>query len=255
MIMAHMKRYSMPEFWPLARKTESYVTTPLPGPHRKYECIPLKVIVRDSLGLAETAGEARKILNSGKVLIDKKVRKEPRFPVGFMDVFEIPEMHLRYRVSIGRRGLVLEKLNDEGASVKLCKITGKVSLKGGAQQLNLHDGRNILSKHPYRIGDSIMIGLPGQRILKHYPLRKGESAIIIAGRNMGVSGRIKEIKERGSMLDKNTVTIETEKGKDIETLKDYVMVGSLSEIPEQVPEKEKPKKERKPKAKAEEEQA
>lgn len=242
--MAHLKRYSMPEFWPLAKKAEAYVTTPMTGPHSKYSCIPLKVVVRDSLKFAESSGEARKILNAGKVLVDKKPRKEPRFPVGFMDVLEIPELQARYRVNINRRGLVLEKIREEEAGIKLCRITGKTVLKGGTQQLNLHDGRNILAKGPYRIGDSVMIGIPSQKILKHYPLKKGEPALIIAGRNMGVTGRIKDIKERKSMLEKGTVTIETEKGRDIETLKDYVMVGSLSEIPESVPEEEpKPIKE------------
>jgi len=236
----------MPEFWPLAKKAKSYVTTPMPGPHHKYNCFPLKVIVRDSLKFAETSGEAKKILNSGKVLVDKKVRKEPRFPVGFMDVLEIPELQVRYRVSINKRGLVLEKISENESGIKLCRITGKAILKGGVQQLNLHDGRNILSKGPYRIGDSLMIGIPDQKILKHYSLKKGETALIIAGRNKGVTGRIKDVKERKSMLEKSTVTIETEKGRDIETLKEYVMVGTLSEIPkmEPAPDEEKPKKEK-----------
>jgi hypothetical protein len=86
-----------------------------------------------------------------------------------------------------------------------------------------------------------MIGIPSQKILKHFPLRKGEPALIIAGRNMGVAGRIKDVKDRKSMLEKGTVTIETEKGKGIETLKDYVMVGSLSEIPAGASEKESEK--------------
>lgn len=253
MIMAHLKRYSMPGFWPLARKTETYVTTPMPGPHQKHNCIPLKVIVRDSLKLAESSGEARKILNSGKVLVDGKVRKEPRFPVGFMDVLEVPEIHMRLRVNISRKGLALEKINEEETGVKLCMITGKTSIKGGGQQLNLHDGRTMLSKGSYNVGDSLMIGIPSQKILKHFSLKKGEPALIIAGRNMGIAGKIKDIKERKSMLEKSTITIETEKGREIETLKDYVMVGSLSEIPAGASEKaeEKPKKERKSKAEKE----
>ncbi len=252
MIMAHLKRYSMPEFWPLARKAETYVTTPMPGPHQKHNCIPLKVVVRDSLKLADNSGEVKKILNSGKVLVDGKARKGPHFPVGFMDVLEVPEIHMRLRVNIGRKGLALEKINEEEAGVKLCMITGKSSIRGGLQQISLHDGRNILSKGPYNVGDSLMIGIPSQKILKHFSLKKGEPALIIAGRNMGVSGRIKDIKERKSMLEKSTITIETEKGREIETLKDYVMVGNLSEIPAGASEtEEKPKKAKK----AEKEQA
>ncbi len=243
----------MPEFWPLAKKSESYVTTPMPGPHQKFNCIPLKLIVRDSLKFAETSGEAKKILNAGKVLVDKKVRKEPHFPVGFMDVLEIPELQVRYRVNINKRGLILEKIKEDETGIKLCRITGKTILKKGVQQLNLHDGRNILSKGSHKIGDSLMIEIPSQKVLRHYTLRKGEPALIIAGRNRGVTGRIKDIKDRKSMLEKSTVTIETERGKDIETLKDYVVVGTLSEIPESVHEEEKPKKDKK--SRAEKEQA
>jgi small subunit ribosomal protein S4e len=134
MIMAHLKRYSMPGFWPLARKAESYVTTPMPGPHPKYRCMPLRVIVRDSLKLAESTGEVKSILNAGKVLVDGKARKEPHFPVGFMDVLEVPQLHARYRMVIGRRGLALEKIGEEEAAVKLCRITGKTVLKGGVHQ-------------------------------------------------------------------------------------------------------------------------
>lgn len=220
----------MPEFWPLARKAKSYVTTPMPGPHAKYNCIPLRVIVRDSLKFAETTEEVRRILNAGKVLVDKKVRKEPHFPVGFMDVFEVPELHVRYRINIGKRGLALEKIKEEETVCKLCRITGKATVKGGMHQFNLHDGRNVLGKSFYRVGDSLLIGLPDQKILRHFPLKKGEPALIIAGRNMGATGKIKDLKERKSMLEKSTITIETEKGKDIETLKEYVMVGSYEDI-------------------------
>ncbi|HJW96887.1 MAG TPA: 30S ribosomal protein S4e [archaeon] len=236
----HLKRYSMPEFWPLAKKAESYVTTPVPGPHPKYGCIPLKLIVRDTLGLAHTSAEARKILNAGKVMVDKKVRREPRFPVGLMDILEIPELGMSYRVAISRRGLGLEKVKPEETGAKLCRITGKRTIKGGMQQLNLHDGRNVLAKGPYGVGDSVLIEIPGQKIAGHFPLKKGEHAVIIAGRNMGTSGKIRDIKERKGMLEKATITIETEKGKSIETLRDYVMVGSLPETMEE-PQKGKKK--------------
>ena len=228
----------MPGFWPLSRKAESYVTTPMPGPHGKYACIPLKVILRDVLKLSQTSKEAVSILNSGKVLVDKKVRKETRFPVGLMDVLEIPELHARYRMSITKAGLGLEKLSEEETGFKLCKIVGKTTMKGGKNQISLHDGRTILTKEPYRIGDSIVIEIPGQKVLKHFSLKKGEPAFIIAGRNTGVRGRIKDIKERKNMLEKSTIIIEGD-GKDIQTLKDYVMVGSLHEESEEAPKKKK----------------
>lgn len=216
----------MPEFWPVPRKAKVYIAAPMPGPHPKQGCIPLKIIVRDVLKLAETAEEARKILNSGKIMVDKKVRKEPNFPVGLMDVFEVPELHIRCRVNMEKKGLGLEKIKEEETSSKLCRIVGKTTIKGGTAQLNLHDGRNIMIKTgSYRVGDSVLIEIPGQKIIRHFSMKKGEPCMIIAGRNKGVKGSIKDIKERKSMLEKSTVKIESEKGKEIETLKEYVMVG------------------------------
>lgn len=217
----------MPEFWPLSTKANKYVTTPMPGPHPKSLCIPLRVLVRDSLKLAENTDEVRKILNAGKIMVDKKVRKGPHFPVGFMDIFEIPDLHMRFRLNVDKKGLMLEKVNEDETGFKLCRITSKTTIKGGSHQLNLHDGRNIITKGPYRVGDSILIEIPSQKIAKHYSLKKGEPAIIIAGKNRGASGSIKEIKGRRSMLEKSMIKLETGKGKEIETLKEYVMAGSL----------------------------
>jgi len=225
--MAHLKRLVMPREWPLSKKAEKFVVSPIPGPHPKMRCIPLQVIIRDILGYAESAREARKILNEGKVLVDGKVRKEAKFPVGLMDVIEIPEIKEYYRVVLGKSGLFLQKIPKSETSLKLCRIQGKKTLKKGIQQLNLHDGRNInVDKDVYRVGDSILIHLPDQKILKHFKLQPGSPAVVISGRNTGVSGKIKDIRERKSMLEKSTVKIDA-KDKVIETLKEYVMVGEI----------------------------
>lgn len=246
----HLKRYSMPGFWPVPRKTKVYVTTPMPGPHPKQRCIPLRIIVRDVLKLTQTTPETKRVLNSGKVMVDKKMRKEPGFPVGFMDVVELPQIGARFRVNMDKRGLVLEKIGEAEASSKLCKITSKRIIRGGLTQIGLHDGRCLISKNPFRVGDSLLIEIPGQAIIKHFPLKKGEHAVIIAGRNQGAKGKIKGMNERESMLEKGTITIETEKGREIETLSDYVMVGSLAEG-EAPSEEDAPAKKRKAKEKGE----
>ncbi len=225
--MAHMKRYRIPKFWPVPKKERKWVTRPSPGPHSLGFCMPLQVIVKDVLGYAKGSGEARKIVKAGKVLVDKKPKKDPGFPVGLMDIIEIPETNEFFRVILDRNGLRLEKAGREEAGKKLCKITGKRSMKGGMFQLSLHDGRNITvkGKTPYRPGDSLLISLPEQKVLKHFGLEKGADALVIAGANMGIAGRVKEIMERRSMLKKSMVVLETGKGRTIETLKEYILVG------------------------------
>jgi len=141
--MAHMKRYSVPGFWPVPKKEKVFVVRPSAGPHGKRECIPLQILLREVLGYAHTTREARVILNSGGVLVDKRVRKEPKYPVGLMDVFEIPEINAHFRIVAGRKGLSADKIGKEDTHVKLCRITGKRNIRGGLFQVSLHDGRNL----------------------------------------------------------------------------------------------------------------
>lgn len=224
--MAHMKRYLVPKFWPVPKKERKWVVRPRPGPHPLGFCIPLQILVKDILGYAGSSGEARKIIRAGKILVDRKERKDPGFPVGLMDIVEVPEANECFRVILDRNGLSLERIGKEKTGSKLCRITGKNTLRGGAFQLNLHDGRNILikGKNPYRPGDTLLISLPEQKILRHFKLDKGSDALVISGANMGTRGKVKEIRERKSMLKKSTVTLEIEKGKTIDTLKEYVIL-------------------------------
>jgi small subunit ribosomal protein S4e len=227
--MAHMKRYLIPEFWPIPKKERKWVVRPRPGPHALRLCMPLQILVKDVLGYAGGSREARKIIRQGKILVDRKQRKDPKFPVGLMDAVEIPELDAHYRMLLSKKGLKLEKAGKEESGRKLCRIRAKKTLKGGAFQIGLHDGRNITlkGKTPYRPGDSLLISLPDQKILKHFSLEKGAEALVTAGANMGISGRIKEIRDRKTMLKQSTVTLEIGKGKSIETLKDYILVGGM----------------------------
>ena len=222
-----LKRYLIPGYWKIPKKVNTFVAKPLPGPHRISECFPLQVVIRDVLKYAQTAKEVKAILNSEKVLIDKKVRKEPKHPVGLMDVIEIPEAKKYFRVLVNKSGFYLDSIKETEADKKLCKIVGKTTIKGGLTQLNLHDGRNIvLKKDAFGVGDSLIISLPEQKIVKHFKFQKGEAAIIVSGKNMGMKGKIHDIKRRKTMLEKSTVTIKTGE-KDIETLLDYAMVGEI----------------------------
>ena len=232
-----MKRYSMPKFWRMKRKTHYWATVPRPGPHGKMECMPLSTVLRDVLKYAETKKEADQAISQGKISVDKKVRKESAFPVGMMDILEIPDAGKAFRVLVTPGGLVLKPLKGAEATVKLCRIEDKKSIKKGMFQLNLHDGRNILVKNakPYKRLDSVLIELPGQKILKHFRHETGASALVIGGRNKGAEGKIKKVRRRSNMLEKSTVVIQA-KDKEIQTLQEYVMVG---EIPSKI---EKPQK-------------
>lgn len=243
--MAHMKRYSAPGFWNVPRKERVFTTAPSPGPHGRKECIPLRVLLREVLGYAHTAREANEILKTGSVLVDKRVRKDPGHPVGLMDVLEFPEGNVHFRVVPDKKGLAVKKIGQDEAHVKLCMITGKRNVRGGLFQLSLHDGRNLLlKKDSYRVGDSLLISLPGQDILKHFGFERGAKATIIAGKNTGFSGKVKEFTEKKNMLEKSTVTMESG-NREIKTLRGYILLGEIEKHPHEKKQDRKEAREKK----------
>jgi len=223
----HMKRYTIPKYWKLPKKENKYAVAPRAGPHRKRECIPLLIVLRDVLKIADTAKEAKSAVKKGDILVDKKERKDPNYPVGLMDIIEIPKAKKHYRISVNSNGLVIEEIPSASADKKLCRIQDKKNLKGGVIQLNMHDGRNILTeKKIYNTNDSLLIEIPSQKILKHYQFDKNVPAIVFSGKNMGVKGKVKEVFNRKTMFESSRVVIQTKEG-EMETVKRYVFVGEF----------------------------
>jgi small subunit ribosomal protein S4e len=166
----------------------------------------------------------------GKVLVDGRVRKEEKLPVGLMDVVSLPEADENYRVLFDRKGRIKLKPT-ENPDVKLCKIKNKTVIKGGHIQLNLHDGRNIVIKvsdptkaeeDVYKTGDTLLISIPEQEIKAHIPFEVGKLAYITGGKHVGDFAKIVEIERRGIYPD--IVTLENMDGEKFKTVKDYVFV-------------------------------
>lgn len=223
----HMKRYSIPKYWKLPKKANKFVVTPRAGPHGKSGCVPLLVLLRDVLKIADDASEARSVLKKGRILIDKRPRKDPNYPVGLMDIIEIPDAKVYYRASVDKAGLFIEEIKENEADKKLCRVQAKRTLKGGETQLSMHDGRNIRTdKKSYRPNDSLLIEIPSQKIIKHYGFEKNSPAMVIAGKNIGVRGKVKEVFDRKTMLESSRVVIQTKEG-EMETVKEYVLVGDF----------------------------
>ncbi|MDH7508241.1 MAG: 30S ribosomal protein S4e [Methanomassiliicoccales archaeon] len=182
-----MKRLTAPRSWPVPRKIWHWITKPSPGPHPKEMSIPLLVIVRDMLGLSDTAHEARLILANGEILVDGRPVRNRKFPVGLMDVISIPRISQHYRMLLNSKGkFELVKIREGKEKWKLCRIENKVTARGGKTQLCLHDGRNILvEKDDYKTGDVLKVEVPSQKILDVYRLDRGNLAYIIGGNHVG----------------------------------------------------------------------
>ncbi len=229
----HLKRLAAPEFWPIARKEYKWVVKPAPGPHPLSRSLPLLVIVRDVLKIVDTSREAIRIINRGLIKVDGKVRKNYKFPVGFMDVIElIPTKEFFRVVPVPVKTLGLIPINAEEASFKLCRIENKTTVKGGHIQLNLHDGRNVLirvsdprspTEDIYKTLGTVKISLKDGRILEYYPLKEGSIAIVLGGRNVGRVAKLITISE-GMRHYRKQVKLQDFKGNYFFTTLDKIMV-------------------------------
>ncbi len=216
----HQKRLSAPKTYKVPRKVAKWITKPSPGPHNK-EAIPLLVVIRDFLKLADTAREARRIIGAGEILVDGIVRKDYKFPVGLFDVVTIPKLDKSYRILFDEKGRYVPR-EIEDADLKLYKIVNKTVVKGGKIQLNLFDGTNILASNDYKTKDSLLMKIPEKEIVDHLKFEEGALVMITGGSHAGEIGRLKEYKVVRSSAP-NLVTVEGEE-RDITTIEDYVFV-------------------------------
>jgi len=194
----------------------------------------LALVLREMLGLARTLSEVKAILSGGNVSVDGNIVKEELFPTGLMDVISIPGTDRWYRVLPSEKGLTLHSVAKDEAGFKLCRVEDKTVLSKGNVQLNLHDGGNIMVKvkdankpeeDVFSTLDTVKVSLPDQKILTHFRLVEGSSALIVGGKNIGRHGKIVAVERRDVQKRKNAlVTIEDAKGSRFQTTVEYTFV-------------------------------
>jgi len=222
-VSRHQKRVTIPVSWPIARKTKKWVAKTSPGPHSSQESIPLVTVIRDMLKLVDNSREAKRVLYEGKVLVDGKVQKDYKLPVGIFDVISIPLLDQQYRMLKDARGMFYLSLLEPGKVRKLARIENKTILKGKRQQLNLSDGSNKLDEGEFKVGDSLVLSIPEKNIEDRIEFKVGNLAMVVGGKHAGQTGKIKEIITVKSSQP-NRVVISGD--EEFETIEDYVyMIG------------------------------
>ena len=212
----HLKRNFTPASWLIARKENKYIVKPRPGAHARDFGLPLNIILKE-LRLGKTGRDVRNILRGKKLLVDGKRREDPRFIMGLMDILSLPEAKKYYRIILDEKGrLKIQEISEEESKFKLSKVLGKTPVKKGKLQINLHDGKNILTKEKVKVGDSLVQELPSGKIKNVLELKKGAQIFLLKGKHAGDLGEIQEIEGNKIIY---------QKGKDkIETLKNYAFV-------------------------------
>lgn len=192
----HLKRFLAPTHWKIPKKVYTWVTKPSPGPHPSYDCIPLQVLIRDVLKLAEGGKETKQIIKARNVCVDGKVKRDPKYPVGLFDLVWIPKLKKHYRIVLGKHGLMPTEVKEQECKLKLFRVEGKTWLRGKRLQLNLSSGKNLLvEQDKYKVGDSLLLEVPENKVIKHFKLEPGCLVLITKGTHRGKLVRVVQVLE------------------------------------------------------------
>ncbi len=219
------KRVSLPKSRHVLRKKFTWAIRPIPGPHNKKMVLPLGEIIRDKLGLASNRKETNAILSTKGVFVDEKPRTDSKFPVGLFDIVRIEAEKKRYRVVFDSKGrMQLHEMDSKEKALKVCRIVRKKTLGKDQVQLTTHDGRTFVEKAKTRAktGDSLVIELPGQKIVETLALEKGKVGYIFSGIHAGTPGKIVGIME-GTMRKDALVEMQTSQ-ETVQALAENIIV-------------------------------
>ncbi len=220
----HQKRLSVPNSWPVERKTATFTVKAGAGPHGEAG-VPLLVLLRDVLGYANSKKEARYALNQDAVLVNGDAVSDERRPIGMFDILAFPQRDEYFRVFPDEGGrLALTPIDGDSAGSRLGKIVRKTQVPGGDFQLTLHDGTNLRvdAADEYATKDSLVVDNEDNSIVAHFVYEEGALVTAVDGQHAGRIGEVSEIVvTKGSGA--NTIHVAGE-DEVFETVEDYVVV-------------------------------
>lgn len=203
----HLNRKKAPITWPIPKKGTKYIAA---GMGEK--SIPLYIIIRDVMKMAETRKEVKKILNEKIVRVNGKIVRNEKYPLSLYDILSLKDKN--YRIILKNKKFGIEETKE--TNKKVVKVIGKKILKGKKIQINLSDGRNYLVKEKIDIGDSVVIDLINRKIIEVLKFEKGKKVLVIKGKHIGKIGIIEEIEDKNCKIKVD--------GEKINIKKDYLMI-------------------------------
>lgn len=194
----HLKKLAHSRMLAMPAKGEVWLKKAKASAHKKDECVPLQLFLRDVIKVAKTSREAKRILNAGEVKVDGRIVRDAGYGVGVMDVVSVPKLGKHFQVFVVKGFLKPVEIPEADARLKSCRIVNKTMLKAGKVQLNLHDGRNILiekEEDRFDVGDTVRVTLPDYKIESFIKLEKGANCYVYKGKHAGAVGNLEELIE------------------------------------------------------------
>ncbi|RXG60622.1 40S ribosomal protein S4 [Armadillidium vulgare] len=169
-----------------------YAPRPSTGPHKLRECLPLIILLRNKLKYALSGAEVTKITMQRLIKVDNKIRTDPNYPTGFMDVVSIQKTNEHFRILYDVKGrFILHRITDEEAKYKLCKVKKVATGPKGIPYLVTSDGRTLRYPDPLvKVNDSILFELEKSKMKDFIKFDTGNLCMITGGRNLGRVGTI-----------------------------------------------------------------
>ncbi|ERL91296.1 hypothetical protein D910_08629 [Dendroctonus ponderosae] len=179
----HLKRLNAPKAWMLDKLGGVFAPRPSTGPHKLRESLPLVIFLRNRLKYALTNSEVTKIVMQRLIKVDGKVRTDPNYPAGFMDVVTIEKTGEFFRLIYDVKGrFTIHRITPEEAKYKLCKVRKVGTGPKGIPFLVTHDGRTV--------NDTIQLDIATSKILDYIKFESGNLCQITGGRNLGRVGTV-----------------------------------------------------------------
>lgn len=228
----HLKRLNAPRHWMLSKMDGIWAPRPSQGPHKLRESLPLILILRNRLKYALTGKETKMICMEKHVKVDGKIRTDPNYPAGFMDVVEIPKAGDQFRLIFDTKGrYVLHRISDEEKTFKLCRVKRVETTNKGIPYLVTHDGRTVRYPDPLvKADDTVKIDIATGKIIGFSKFETGKLAMVTKGRNTGRVGTINHVEKHPGSFD--IVTVRDTAGNAFSTRAENVFIIGSGETPD-----------------------
>ena len=202
----HLKRLNAPKHWMLDKMGGAWAPRPNAGPHKLRACLPIVIILRNRLKYALNRREVIQVCMERLVQVDGKVRTDPKFPAGLMDVvtlgpaekcFDKSASIDRFRIIFDHKGrYVLHPVTAAQASFKLCKIMKAQLTAKKIPYVVTHDGRTIRYPDPaIKVGDTVVLDIESGKITECIKSQVGCVVMVTKGRNTGRVGELVHIEK------------------------------------------------------------
>jgi len=235
----HLKRLVAPKSWILNKMGGTWAPRPSTGPHKLRESLPLTIALRNRLKYALTRREVIMIVMRRLIEVDGRVRTDPNYPAGLMDIVRIAKVNEVYRVMYDIKGrYVLHEVKDQKeAGTKLCRVVNvsranKASIGRNPFQIGqsavipylvTHDGRTIRYPDPsIKKNDTVQIDINTGKIIGHLKFDTGNTAMVTKGANIGRVGTITSKEKHQGSFD--IVHLKDKKGVPFATRQSNVFV-------------------------------